>query len=211
MLRWLLSVAAATWLVAAVGCGSAGIYVRNRAGDLLDVVTLELTAGPGVDVHFQATGFFGTAVGYSTQKGPMLHGRFYGIGARETAGVLVFGSTAVPAGGLTSLVGPGVFQGRQRAWVLLLPMTLGVAEGLHVGFLPAWPHVADVEFGGSLGAGFHVGVSPGELLDFVVGFTTLDIAGDDAGGEGTPARAERDVPPITLWPGLGRRSLWMPW
>jgi hypothetical protein len=70
--------------------------------------------------------------------------------------------------------------------------------------------VADVEIGASFGLGFHAGLSPGEFLDFLLGFLTLDPAGDDLPGEqpGTPERT--DTPPIVVWPGLGWRPMWIP-
>ncbi|MFP4055377.1 MAG: hypothetical protein ACLF0G_00735 [Candidatus Brocadiia bacterium] len=40
-------------------------------------------------------------------------------------------------------------------------------------------HAFDLEVGGSALASLRVGFSPGQLLDFLAGWTTLDIAGDD--------------------------------
>jgi len=199
---WLAGIAAML-LFGAWGCGYVARYVRSRAADLADVVTVELTAGPGADVHAQLTGFFGTALGYSTQRGLVIRGRFYGVATRRTAGVLFLGGTATDAVRLASLAASGQYVPERAFWALMLPLTFGSAEGLRFGFLPRWLHAADVAFGASLGVGFHVGLSPGEMLDFLLGFATLDIAGDDAPGPHSSGSAPvRDMPPLTIWPGL---------
>jgi len=197
-------------LAASTGCQSAGRYLLNRAADLADIVTLELTAGRGADLHGQLTGFLGTAAGYSSQKGFMLHGRFYGTGTRETAGILLFGATATRAVQMSPVAGQRPYEGRYGVWALLLPATSSPAEGFHVGYLPRWPRGADVEFGVSFGLGFHAGLSPGELLDFLLGFSTLDMAGDDLPGEPSSKPERTDMPPVVVWPGLSLRPLWIP-
>jgi len=204
--RLLIAVGAA-WMLAAVGCAPVGNYFGNRAADLADMFTLEMTAGPGADVHGQFTGFLGTAAGWSGQQGLLLHGRYYGIGERETAGFILLGATAAASRNMSSLYGDGPAPERYGLWGLFLPVFISPNPALHVGYLPPWPRAADVELGASLGVGLHAGFSPGELLDFLVGFTTLDIAGDDK--PLTPPRRgeEATFPPMLILP----RGLWHPW
>ena len=92
MRRWPLGTAALL-VLCLEGWGCA--YPADRFADLADVLTLELTAGPGVDIHGQATAFCGTAIGSSKQWGMMMHGRRLGLGSRDTAGILVRTSTDV--------------------------------------------------------------------------------------------------------------------
>jgi hypothetical protein len=54
----------------------------------------------------------------------------------------------------------------------------------------SWLHVFDVEFGLSLFFGFDVGFSPGEFLDFLLGWFGIDIANDDT-EEGRARRSLR--------------------
>jgi len=190
-----------------LGCGAQGCsYVQARVADFADVFTFEATYGPGVDVHAQATGFFGTAVGYSQQTGVLVHGRACGIGERATVGMLLLAGTAAGGEDLACL-GEGEAPGdRFGFWAMLLPLAFSPAEGVYVGYVPTWPRTFDVEAGFSAGVGVHVGVSPGELLDFVLGFTTLDIARDD---EGPPPPREQWGPLPPLYGLL--HGEWHPW
>jgi hypothetical protein len=59
-----------------------------------------------------------------------------------------------------------------------------IAYGLYVPFV-TWTRDAcpsyytQIEVAAAVGVGFRLGFNPGELLDFVLGWTTLDIYGDD--------------------------------
>ena len=194
-------------LVLGSGCRSTGEYFRCRGRDLADVVTLELTAGPGVDVHGQATTFVGAAAGWSVQKGLFWHGRHVGGGRRETAGFVLLGATEA-----RPLTPPGPEPAprmpvRRAAWAMFLPLLVSPADGVHLGYVADWPHTADVTMGASAGIGFHLGVSPGEALDFLAGLTTLDPAGDDS--PPPPPKEPEEIPPPTLPP--PQRGPWRPW
>ena len=211
MRRQFLAVAAAiSALVVGAGCRSVGNYMGNRAADLADVFTAELTFGPGVEAHAQVTGFLGTSLGYSDQKGLMLHGRHRGTGRRWSGGLLVLGGTETTAPQMRSLWGEQVHQERRGLWAMFLPLAYSPGEGISVAYLPGWPRTADVEFGASAGVGFHVGLSPGELLDFLLGFSTLDVAGDDVTLHPPASPPTEGNPPIILWPHESSGPSWVP-
>jgi len=172
-------IAVAALLLCALGCSAFGRYVSNRVADLADVFVLEATYGPGLDVHAQATGYLGTALGYSEQSGVMLHGRRYGLGERVSAGFILAACTISSGEEMKCLGAETAMPDRFGFWAMLLPLVVSPAEGVYFGYAPTWPRSLDVEAGASAGVGLHVGVSPGELLDFVLGFTTLDLSHDD--------------------------------
>ena len=167
--------AAVLLLALAAGCSSPGGYVGNRAADLADILTAELTIGPGFDVHTQATGLLGTALGYSPQWGLMMHGRFVGRGERQSAGILISASTRIADEVMSPLYGNQVYAPRNREWFPFLRYPV---------FVPAFKEnelarVLDIEAGASVIVGTHLGVSPIELVDFVLGLFLLDPVGDD--------------------------------
>ena len=177
-----------------------GVYCSDRAADLADVLTVELTTGSGGDIHVQCTGYLGAVAGWSSQKGIVMRGRYLGVGARESSGILLLGATATANGSDVGEPGPS---GTYRIWGLLLPVSYQVVPALHVGYAPSWPHMADVELGASALVGFHLGLSPGEGLDFMFGLVGLDPAGDDEPVEGRPGRSEEDLPPLMILPPEG--------
>jgi len=170
---------ALTLLAAAVtlsGCR----YMGNRAADLADIITAEATIGPGIEAHLQATTILGTSLGTSKQSGPMMHGRFVGMGSRESGGILISGGTDVEDDLMRPVYGDEEYKPRSRSWFLFLrwPFMRPLIRRRE------WPQTLDVELGGSLLiVGAHVGLSPIEAVDFLLGFTTLDICGDDYGPE----------------------------
>lgn len=183
------------------GCRATGRYARARAADVADVVSLELTHGPGADLHAQLTGYLGAAAGWSTQKGLMLHGRHVGLGRRETAGFVLLSATAAEGQKMWSLAGDAPHPDTYSIWALLLPLSMQAAPGVHLGYVPSWPHTFDVAVGGSLLVGFHVGLSPIELLDCAVGLIGLDPAGDDPAIKEEKTVPEREeLPPLMILP-----------
>ena len=178
--KWLHLVLGLAALLA--GCASPSTYLQRRGADLGDVVDLELTVGPGVDLHAHATRWFGTALGWSDQRGFLVHGRHAGSGSRETFGILVGGFTEAALDDLPPGACAGRYRGEGGGWALLLAAP---PDELNV-----WPEsglsVWDFGIGGSLIVGVHVGFNPAELLDFVAGFSGADLGRDDE----PPGRAE---------------------
>ena len=126
------------------------------------------------------------------------------------ADLLILGGTETTAPEMHSLWGEQAHQERRGLWAMFLPLTYSPWGGIGVAYLPGWPRAADVEFGASAGVGFHVGLSPGELLDFLLGLSTLDVAGDDVPlHPPTPQPAEGN-PPVILWPRESSGPSWAP-
>lgn len=167
-------------VVAIVGFGGSGCsyianYAGNRGADFVDIWRAEATVGPGLDAHVQVTSLLGTAFGYSKQYGAMLHGRYTGLGSRDSGGIIVMGSTKVDHDFMIPVYGRGDYDPPSRSWIAFLRWPP---------FRPAlrpreWPRLLDIEVGASALVGLHFGFSPIELVDFLIGWTTIDICGDD--------------------------------
>ena len=173
--QWLLGWAAMVLVAVSAGCSSVSSYPGDRIADLADIFTAEVSIGPGFDIHVQATGLFGTALGYSPQWGPMMHGRFVGSGERTTAGVLISADTHITDEVMSPIYGNQVYKPRDRSWFPFLRYPV---------LVPAFrqeelPRMLDVEAGASAIVGAHLGLSPIELVDFVLGLFLLDPVGDD--------------------------------
>jgi hypothetical protein len=133
------------------------LYLPNRAFDLLDPVRARVRVGPGLAVQARVTEagavFFG---GYTSAfvgaPGPRGKAKLpWPIGVDSRAGVQVS--------------------------VVEQTSDKDVARGEGMG-----PHYAPLEIGAGAQLvilGFDVGVAPGELLDFVLGFGFLDLVEDD--------------------------------
>lgn len=48
---------------------------------------------------------------------------------------------------------------------------------------PAYSYYTEVQVAVGVGFMIRLGVNPGEFLDFLLGFTTLDLYGDDVAGK----------------------------
>ena len=157
------------------GCASPTTYLSRRGADLADVVDLELTVGPGADLHAHATRWFGTALGWSNQRGLLLHGRYAGTGSRETFGILIGGLSEAEIDFAPPEAHEGRYWAKGGGWALLLAAPPGELGAWPESGLGAW----DFGVGTSLGVGVHVGFNPAELLDFATGFFGADLGGDD--------------------------------
>ena len=160
------------------GCRAVGNYFGNRANDLADIVMLELTAGPGIDVHAQVTALLGGVLGWSQQDGLMWDSRYFGRARRVSGGLLIEGETHIERtvyASMEPLYGEQPWVPRGSYWVMFLP----VGQRPDTEYKFRWYRALDVEVGASAILGLHIGVSPGEVLDFVTSIFFLDIAGDD--------------------------------
>ena len=181
------------------GCSSVGNYAGNRGADLADLFILEGSVGPGLDAHAQVTGLLGTGIGSSKQWGLMWHGRYLGMGSRDSGGLILSAHTYVEEDLMPPVRGDSEYEPRSRSWFLLLrwppfrPL-LKPAERCRA---------LDLELGLSALVGFHVGFSPIQTLDFLLGWTTLDLCGDDY----TPhADTEPSAPETNQTPPLLQRD-----
>ncbi|MBI3818936.1 MAG: hypothetical protein HY286_09630 [Planctomycetes bacterium] len=157
---------------------SAGAYFQDRLNDFVDVIPVSVAAGPGLFASVRATVMVGTGIGYAEawRAGVRLpdesHRKYddlarYQVWREEEVGLGILWfhqDTSEPDWG-----GMGNF--------LIFAFPPGGSCGSsHFHFISA----LDVEAGIHLGiVGLRVGVSPGQLIDFLLGWTTLDIASDD--------------------------------
>jgi len=185
------------------GCAT---YSRNRAADFADVFGVELTRGPGVHLHVQATDYLGTGVGMSQQSGPALHGRYAGTVSRTSGGSIIINASMVT---LEDTYMRPLFSGSPDYDDFLIER-LSIYDNSRVTFFfffpsdfawsgdgalylesarKRWWRLLDVSVGASLGIGFHLYVSPGELLDFALGLAAIDLVGDDRGADSPSSAA----------------------
>lgn len=177
--------------------------------DLADVVDFEASVGPGLDVRARA-GCIGIGVGGASQRAFACHGRQFGYATRRSAGLLLAARTTVEeetyslgtlgrppsqydehAGhrrDIQSLLFLAHWQDDSRVRVKAYDFPQSSL------WPPHWWQALDVEFGGAAAlVGIHVGLGPGELLDFLLGLFTVDIVGDDL-PSAAPERSSAETP-----------------
>ncbi len=178
------------------GCAT-GTYLRDRGLDLLDPLRFSLSAGPELSIDVQATDLLHVMVGGGQHVEAGMHGRRFGAGS-----FLHLGLPVVPflEGGV--LYGRSLFTETRGAW-----RAEDVADECYLvhsfGFAPtnpdpSWIHALDVEVGFTVLVGARAGFSVGELLDFLLGLVTIDIADDDHGLRGHGGD-DRDEPVESDW------------
>ena len=200
-------------VLGSAGCSSVGSYFMARLADAADPFALEVSIGPGADVHANVTRWLGTAVGMSFQAaGVGFHGRYLGRIMRCTSGALLFGASQGEVLSPSVAEGPAGLSPRGGGWCLLMAPPGDHLEDLAFGTLrPGRFGQWDLDVGASLIVGVHAGVNPVEMVDFVLGFVGIDIADDDdpeAWRAGTPStdRAALDTKAI-IWTPL-HEALW---
>lgn len=153
-------------------------YVRARGNDLGDVFRLEGAFGPGLQVdagigeivHLGLGSFMGQRSGW--QYGHMFSGE---VLEHYLPGSLIESVRVRGYEGM-HLVSWWYEQPPQHQCFLLFPYGIGDSTARREDV-----HVFDIEAGIHLVAfGVRAGISPGELLDFVLGFWGFDLAGDDS-------------------------------
>ncbi|MDF1800327.1 MAG: hypothetical protein P1V81_14205 [Planctomycetota bacterium] len=168
-------------LVPPLSSCAADSYLGRRGADLAEAFTLTLAAGPEVSVDVQATDALHLALGGGVHGEAGLAG-----GALGTAGVMTLGLPVAPFLEDGVLYGRYVFSEVGGGWSAedledeCYLVHLVDAAPTHPKF-DAW-HALDLEAGFVVGVGARVGLSPGELVDFLAGLVGLDPLGDDALG-----------------------------
>lgn len=150
-------------LVSSTGCTRT--YWGNRANDLADICTVTSGAGIGAMAHV----------------GPINAG----LGAYGDVIGLRRGEVGVAMGGSGQLIIGGFDANKSSANASMQRANLR-GKGYDTknvivpfdGDVPA-PYWTNIEVSGGALIGMRVGFNPGELLDFLLGFTTLDMYGDD--------------------------------
>ena len=159
--------------------GCTRTYWVNRGNDFLDIATGTVGYGAGATAH---VGPVNTGLGFYQDTHGMRGGT---VGQQEaiapTAQLVLWGMDAM---NYRSPRGQGQIEDlrNKNYWVpnYVIPTSwvFSPMPGSGTDNIPA-PYWTNIEVSGSLGFGFRVGFNPGELLDFILGFTTLDIYGDD--------------------------------
>jgi hypothetical protein len=190
-------------VLAIVVLGSTGCtYLRYRVQDAAEMVDIGVTLSykPGLALWAAAPFSLGAGIG------GYVDGYMVGLGGGHpffvrhklsAIGVLVFGFEELGWGPYDKK-DPATFY-RTYQGVLGIPLSFGMARPA---YMPTCNHEIHLFFVGLVGNLRYM-----EILDFLVGFTTLDIAGDDGDGEklgSWPWRAEEGMDEQfrnnTLWP-----------
>jgi len=197
--------------VAGSGCADFSAYMKDRGNDLADCFTVRVGRGCGFGARFQVTNYFGAAVGFSQERKVGYFGRepvevrgfWAGIPAPQIVSVVPF--LAAPFSAVSREEGYFTPLEWLKMWFTMVLTTewasyekgliteserfLGVnlAEFTESGWLdPPPPFIREklfIEVGAALFAfGFDIGFNPAEFADFLLGWFSLDLAGDDAGG-----------------------------
>ena len=169
--------------LALTGCAS---YWAARGRDAADIITFQVGTGAGAKAR---VGPF--------QAGLLSENGLFGLRGGEFIGTSEYraATTESPSkwDDVIFLVGAERFEGsrpllergkgfKSRQILLSIPFNLS-RDRDYRGAAPApfnpWPYLTNIEAGGGAFLTFRVGANPGELLDFVLGWTTLDLFGDD--------------------------------
>lgn len=181
--------------VALAACFNGCSYLHDRLNDLLDPFRVDVGFGPGLYADVRATDFMAVGAGGQTLETAGIHGRFIGTGKRGQVG-------------LPGLAMVGEIRGTEMAPLLgdtsefdeqrdVVPgQVLIVFPAMHAGRTGTsdwWRahrgvHVADVGASVTVFVGVSLGFSPGEVLDLLLGFVGVDLAGDDVADRPDPAQ-----------------------
>jgi len=194
-------VALGLWLLA--GCASRSGYLTDRGRDAADIVTLSAgrgtvalarvgPLGAGLGVHVPSSGLRGGA--WLPDDFYALNGAVPGLPGNCDAALLLVGGQSFTGDATARNRGKAVRSDLRlglclpHRWLTDRPREDGSEEA------PRPSRVRDGEQRCAFGSYFtqielfagvfrtlHVGVNPGELADFLLGWTTLDVFGDDLG------------------------------
>ncbi len=177
----------AALLLATATSGCVGHYFKHRVRDFFDPVTLDLAGGAGLGVQARAS-VIHTGFGYAQMYHwglldgvPGKHNPF-GLRPEFHADFLVYSSEGTMTGWPNALAD----QPLKATWTRREHVDPHLCWFVHAPHHPTaepamrWHEILDVKAGVNAGlVGARAGVSPGELLDFVLGWFGIDIAGDD--------------------------------
>ena len=160
------------------GCATTGDYLANRGRDLADIVTIGTGLGGGVKVRI---GPIQTGLFADMQMIALRGGQFpcendgYMFPSNFELEALVVGFES-----FNPKTGRSVAKQRRKRFT---------AEGGDIPFVmvaepPGCPsYYTQIEVAGGLLLNVRLGFNPGELLDFILGWGTIDIFGDDIEGK----------------------------
>jgi len=172
----------AAFALACAGCSAVGTYFADRGRDAIDIIDLRYGDGMGLGLQVDATMFFGTGLGYS--KGEWTR-TWYGRHAVDTDNAEFFGWLVSSEMNLATCM-----DNSADGWnnVLLFNFAiLGRADWIggeewFAGRSRTVPGMETFRVGLALFVpGGHGGlyVNLGEIVDFLGGLATFDLANDD--------------------------------
>ena len=162
------------------GCASTKAYFVDRGRDAADIFTITAGVGAGAKVRVGPlhAGIFGNHDIVGVRGGTI---DIFGLDPNrsfaldvETLLIPIPGPYRDKVFAVDMFIGPGP-AGRHRTaqFEHLSPVPLCYTSGLRP------QQYTQIELAGGLLATLRLGFNPGELLDFLLGWTTLDIYGDD--------------------------------
>ena len=179
-MKKIIQLAVLLFVVCLTGCASTGGYFLDRGRDVADIFTA--TAGVGL--------------GARARTGPIHAGLIYNIGDTGLrAGSLISSSgrcnpvEAELIGYCYEMLSPQCMIGEENnprcnskgyaAESTVVPFV--TTDFSPYGNQPCFPHPywTQIEIQAALGLSLRLGFNPGELLDFILGWTTMDIYNDD--------------------------------
>ncbi|MHC4661955.1 MAG: HEAT repeat domain-containing protein [Planctomycetota bacterium] len=153
-------------------CGCS--FLNARFQDFTDIIIFEYHTGIGGGIHVDATQFLGSTIGY---------GRTKHTSCRLRDGLTYLDEMAFAGFGVYGFIADETLERlchfeEEKGHTLETGLYLGPINIVGWRMPPhRWGDVSVFTLVGIFG--FRIGLSPGETLDFVLGWTTLDIAEDD--------------------------------
>ncbi len=184
-------------LVAALLTGCTSTYWADRGRDAADIFTV--TGGLGLGAKARV-GPVATGLMLQEDMVGLRGGTFSRASNKDLDAALVFMGLEV----FTLIDWRGKDFGTDTLFFVYIPRN--DCEYIKHFYHTKWPYYTQIEAVVALGPSVRLGFNPGELLDFILGFTTLDIAGDDKAAQerakaccARPTEKMRNLP-LLSWP-----------
>lgn len=169
-------------------------YFADRLNDTIDMIPLNVAAGPGFYIGARATAFAGVGIGYDEAHRAGWHHRtsdakeasdlrgFKSWHEREMGLVVLWSRTDDPSGGAGNVGFVVPVQDREFPFKFRPHLDAGSALDAEVTI-----HLGIV--------GFRIGASPIQAIDWLLGWTTLDVLNDDLNARFYNTREEKPEKP----------------
>ncbi len=165
-------------------------YMVDRGRDTADIFTATVGEGSGLKVQVGplAIGLFGNIDTYGLRGGQIdefICNGYDGYSMLDFNVLIIGGQTFVPKNA-------AILRQRHKCYdtvwgILMQPRRQPKGDSWSRGHLYS---LTQIEIAGGVGRTFRLGFNPGELLDFILGWTTLDIYNDDLGWKNRESNKE---------------------
>jgi hypothetical protein len=194
MKRTIQTIAFVVVACAMAGCATSRPYFADRVRDGVDIPTVTVGAGVGIKARF---GPVHSGLGFFRDAGGLRGGEFASTWTGSRDCVLPM---PVPCGAALDRYGPlwvfmacydfealeispvAMERGKEFEVYSLVPLwvpVIGLAEDFRQPGERPWYYYTQVEVVAGAGPSVRLGLNPGELLDFVLGWATLGVFDDD--------------------------------